>query len=126
MSAVLVVPMILGMNLGQIASTAAVAVLLIQGFTHVGHLRLRRQTRANAFLVALAVLGTFVAAGFATYHTTKGFPLFPVYLAGGFAAAFLVELLLRATTHRTILRQIVEEIEELGEKAEEVIEDILD
>ncbi|HFB53181.1 MAG TPA: amino acid permease, partial [Sulfurimonas autotrophica] len=37
-SALLIVPMVLFFNLAEIASVAAVIVLLIQGFTHTGHL----------------------------------------------------------------------------------------
>ncbi|NOZ85076.1 MAG: amino acid permease [Deltaproteobacteria bacterium] len=124
-SALLIVPMILLLNLGQIAATAAVAVLLIQGFTHIGHLRRLSQTRANATLIIMAVLGTFGAAFFAVFHIAESDPWFPVYIAAAFLAAFLLEVLLRTLTHRTIGRKIVQDLEKVASEIDKEIEHII-
>ncbi len=110
-SALLLVPMVLFMNLGLIASIAAVIVLLIQGFTHAGHLTKLAETRANPWLTLAATLGTFSAAGFAIYYTSKTTPHFMILIAGAFLVALLLEILLRLLANRTIKKQIMEEIE---------------
>jgi amino acid transporter len=114
-SALLIVPMILFFNLGEIASVAAVIVLLIQGFTHTGHLFKIKETGANLWLILLAVGGTFTAAGFAIYYTSKGVPHFGFLIVATFIFAFVLEVLLRLFNSRTIKKQIVHDFEELEE-----------
>jgi hypothetical protein len=98
--------MILFLNLGEIASIAAIIVLLIQGFTHTGHLFHIKKTGASKILVSLAIFGTFSAAGFAIYYTAKTIPHFELYILIAFILAFLLEVALRAITKRTIEKQI--------------------
>jgi len=104
-SALLIVPMILFLNLGEIATIAAVIVLLIQGFTHIGHLFVRCHTKANLFLIILAIIGSFGAAGFAIYYTQKQIPHFGLYIVTGFILAFVLEVLLRLFNNRVIKNQ---------------------
>lgn len=106
-SAFLIVPLILFFNLGQIASIAAISVLLIQGFTHVGHLFRRNQTGANPWLIMAAVAGSFGAAGFAVAYMSKSLPYIALYIGGVFFLAFIFEVLLRLFNDRTIEKQIV-------------------
>ena len=106
-SALLIVPMILFMNLATIASIAAVVVLLIQGFTHTGHLFRLEETGASAAVVLMAVLGTFVAAGFAIYYSSEQTRHFTLYIALAFFLAFALEVVLRLWTKRTITVQSV-------------------
>jgi amino acid transporter len=94
-SALLIIPMILFLNLGEIASIAAVTVLLIQGFTHTGHLFRHKETSASLLLILLAILGTFTAAGFAIYYTSQKIAHFGFYIVAAFIIAFLLEVLLR-------------------------------
>jgi amino acid transporter len=112
-SALLIIPMILFFNLGEIASVAAVIVLLIQGFTHTGHLFKIKETGANLALVLLAIAGTFSAAGFAIYYTQEKVHHFGLYIVMTFILAFVLEVLLRLFTDRTIKRQILEKIKEV-------------
>jgi len=118
-SALLIIPMILFFNLGEIASVAAVIVLLIQGFTHTGHLFKIKQTQANLFLVLLAIAGTFSAAGFAIYYTSQKIEHFGFYIVATFIFAFILEVLLRLFNDRTIKKQIQEELEAKLHKIEE-------
>jgi len=110
-SAVLIVPMILFLNLGEIASIAAVTVLLIQGFTHTGHLFKYKETGAKVWLILLAIAGTFSAAGFAIYYTSQKIEHFGLYIVMAFVFAFVLEVLLRLFNERTIEKQIIKEIE---------------
>ncbi len=110
-SALLIVPMIVFLDLAQIATTAAIAVLLIQGFTHVGHLFKRKQTEANTFLVVAAAIGSFGAAGFAISYTVRSMPNIGFYIAGIFFASFLIEVSLRLINNRVVIKQIFSELE---------------
>ena len=115
-SALLIIPMILFFNLGEIASIAAVIVLLIQGFTHTGHLFKIKETQASLTLVLLAIVGTFSAAGFAIYYTAQKVEHFGLYIVATFIFAFILEVLLRLFNDRTIKKQIEDEIHKLEEK----------
>ncbi len=115
-SALLIVPMILFFNLGEIAAIASITVLLIQGFTHTGHLFVIKETKANYGVVILAIIGTFSAAGFAIYYTSDSIQHFPVYIVGAFIFAFVLEVLLRLINNRTIEKQFAQEVLELEKK----------
>ena len=105
-SALLTLPLILFLDLSEIAAIASIVVLLIQGFTHTGHLFHIKETGANRALILLAIVGTFSAAGFAIYYTSQSIPHFELYVVVAFLAAFLLEVALRNITQRTIKRQI--------------------
>ncbi len=105
-SALLIVPMILFLDLSTIASVAAVTVLLIQGFTHTGHLFKIKETKANVILVVLAILGTFGAASFAVYYTSQQIIHFEWYVMGAFFIAFLLEVVLRLFHRESIAKQV--------------------
>ena len=105
-SALLIVPLILFLDLGEIATIASVTVLLIQAFTHIGHLFKIRETRANLFLVLSAIVGTLTAAGFAIYYTSQSIPHFGLYIVATFVLAFFLEVVLRLVHKRAIQKQI--------------------
>lgn len=109
-SSALIVPMILFFNLSEIAAIAAATVLLIQGFTHTGHLFVIKKTKANYVLVVLAVIGTFSAAGFAIYYTSDAIHHFSIYIVGAFVFAFVLEVLLKLFNKRTIKKQFVHSV----------------
>ncbi len=111
-SALLIVPMILFMDLGTIASIAAVTVLLIQGFTHTGHLFRLKETQANPFIVFLAITGTFGAGGFAIYYSSLHTAHFALYVAMAFFLAFALEVALRLIKKRVISIQCVKKDKE--------------
>ncbi len=105
-SAALIVPMILFFNLAQIATVASIAVLLIQGITHVGHLFRYRETGASLPWIVAAIAGTFGAAGFAVAYTMHKMPHIVYDLLGLFAAAFAFEVALRLANARVVRKQI--------------------
>ncbi len=105
-SALLIIPMVVFLDLSQIASIAAIAVLLIQGFTHTGHLFKYKDTQANLLLLIAAVLGAFGAAIFAIHYASKAMPDLIYYILGVFALAFIFEVVMRLISNRTIKKQI--------------------
>ena len=115
-SGVLIVPMILFFDLGQIASIAAIAVLLIQGFTHLGHIGKRKETGANLPLIIAAVLGSFGAAGFAIVYSSRSSPNLLWMILGVFLLALLFELALRMSTGRSIRPQFAQRLEALEKR----------
>jgi len=109
-SVLLIIPMILFFNLSEIATIASVVVLLIQGFTHIGHFLILNKTDANKTVIVLAIIGTLSAAGFAIYYTSKSIEYFALYIVATFILAFILEILLRYFNDRTIEKQILERI----------------
>ena len=106
-SALLIVPMILFMNLGQITTVAALVVLIVQGVVHLGHLMKLRETGARKPLILAAVLLTFAVTVLTLAYSRHKMPDVPFYLLGAFAFAFFAEILLRVAGGRTIRRQIL-------------------
>jgi len=106
-SAVLVMPLILFLDLTQIATVAAIAVLLIQGFTHFAHLLKRRETNGNLWLILFAFTGSFGAAGFAVAYSLKSMPNLVYYIVAILVLAFIFEALLHLLHEgRMIERQV--------------------
>ncbi len=105
-STALIIPAILFMTLDQVTTVAAIAVLLIQGFTHVGHLFKRRETGANPLLIIMAILGTFSAAFVAIDFTRRQLPNIIYYIFGAFFTAYALEAMLRLTVGRVIKKTI--------------------
>ncbi len=103
-SAACIVPMIMFMTLDQITIVAAIAVLLIQGFTHIGHFLKKDETGANIFLLLLAIVGMFSAAFLAIDYTRRSMPHIVYYLLGAFLLAYMLEVVLRLFTGRVIQR----------------------
>ena len=112
-SAVLIVPVILFFNLAQIATIAAIAVLLIQGFTHSGHLLKYKKTGGNRWWILAAVTGSFGAAAFAVVYASGSMPYIAYYIVGIFFLAFVFEVLLRLFSDRKIEKQIILEFENI-------------
>ncbi len=107
-SVLLIVPLVLFFDLTAVTTVAALAVLVVQGLTHVGHLMRLKETGANPWLVALAALAMFAISGMTLVYTSRHEPMIGYYLLGAFALAFLVEVGLRLATKRIVTRQIVD------------------
>ncbi len=105
-SVLLVLPMVIFFKLGEIATIAAIAVLLIQGFTHIGHLFKYKETGAKIILLLLAILGTFGAAGFSIDYTSRTIPNIYLAIFALFFLAFIFEVSLRLISKREIKKQI--------------------
>ncbi len=106
-SGLLIIPMILFLDLTQVTTIAALVVLIIQGLTHLGHLKRIKQTGAHFFIVLSAALSMFVIAGLTLYHTSKtDMPHIGLYLLGVFFFSFVIEWVLRLTKQRIVKKQI--------------------
>ena len=104
-SALLIIPMIIFFNLTQITTVAAIVMLIVQGTTHIAHLKLIKETGAKLYLVILAIIAMFSVAGLTLYSTYQTMPEIVYYLLITFAFAFTVEFLLRYFKDRVITQQ---------------------
>jgi len=111
-----VIPMILFFNLSQITTVAALSVLIIQGFVHLGHLFIIKKTDANRFLVFMAAFAMFGITCLSLIYNAKSDPSILIYMILGFALCFVIEIMLRLFTKRRIKKQIKPLSEELGKK----------
>jgi len=119
-SAVIVVPMILFFNLAQVTTVAALVVLLIQGLTHLGHLRRIKETGANVWLVSAAIAAMFGIAGLTVYYTYMHMPTIGAFVLAAFALAIGVELLMRLFSSR-VVKAMTEELVDIEHEVEDVI-----
>ena len=104
-SALLVMPMILFFNISEITTVAAIVMLLVQGSTHIAHLKLLDATKAKRWVIVLAIVLMFSVAGLTLYSTFESMPQILYYLGGIFALALSVELILRLFNQRAIKTQ---------------------
>ncbi len=104
-STLLITPLIIFFNISQITTVAAVVMLLVQGTTHIAHLRLIKKTGAKLWVVLFAIVAMFGVAGLTLYSTYKSMPEILSYLLATFIIAFVLELLLRFIGKRTIQKQ---------------------
>jgi len=105
-SALIIIPMILFFNLSEITTVAALSVLIIQGFVHLGHLFIIKKTDANKTFVFLAMFSMFGITALTliyNYMTDKNI-IYYLFLA--FVVCFILEILLRLISKRTIKKQI--------------------
>ncbi|CAA6822463.1 MAG: FIG01146408: hypothetical protein [uncultured Sulfurovum sp.] len=104
-STLLIIPMILFFDLTQITTIAALIVLLVQGITHIGHLRRIKQTQANPLWIALSVLFTLGIAGLMMVENFSKSPNILYYLLAMILIALLFEFILRFKHQRALKGQ---------------------
>jgi len=104
-STLLIIPMIVFFNLSEITTVATLVVLIVQGFTHIGHILKIKQTGASLTLVVLSILSLFGIVGLTLFYTYKHTPQIGYYLLVAFGGAVIVELFLRVTSKRVISKQ---------------------
>jgi amino acid transporter len=105
-STLIVIPLILFFNLGEITTIAALSVLLIQGFTHLGHLFIIKKTEANKMLIILATLAMFGISLLTIIYNAKEDKNIIFYMIGAFLLCLIIELILRFAAKRRISIQI--------------------
>ena len=105
-SAVIVSPLILFFNISQITTVAAIVMLLVQGTTHIAHLRVIKHTGAKVWVIYAAIIAMFGVAGLTLYSTYKTMPEISYYLVSTFILALFIEVLLRFVNRRVIQKQI--------------------
>ncbi len=115
-STIILIAMVLFFKLNEIAAVGSISILFIHGFVHIGHIFKVDKTKANRWLLILAIITIAIAIALALNYTSKHIPNVGLYIAVGFIIAFILETLLRLFTKRVVRRQIkpsiLEEIEE--------------
>ncbi len=104
-STILVIPMILFFNLGEITSAAAISMLIIQAIVHIGHLKVIDKTKANKIFIILAFISMILVALLTSYYNYETSPIVVWYLIGIFIVGFIVEIILRKISKREITPQ---------------------
>jgi len=115
-SAIIVIPMLLFFNLSQITTVAALAVLIIQGLTHIGHVFIIKETGARLWLVLMAVIVTLSVIVLTLIYTSKNMPNLIYYILGAFVLAALFELAMRLFSGRIIQKQVKDLIRHVERK----------
>jgi len=104
-SAIFIAILIIFFNLEEIASIGAISMLFVHMIVHIGHLMKRKETGASTILLILAIVTMATAIVFALQYTAKHIPNVGYFIAGAFFVAFIIEILLRMFTKRTIKKQ---------------------
>jgi amino acid transporter len=112
-STILIIPMILFLNLTEITTVAALSVLIIQALTHFGHLKVIKKTGANKTLIISAFVLMVVIVLISIYYYMQKDHKVVWYLIAAFVVSFIVEILLKVFTNRTVKKQIKSLTEEL-------------
>jgi len=104
-SSILIMPMVLFFNLGEITTVAALSVLFIQGIVHIGHLKLIKQTKANKILVFFAALSMFFISAYTLYYNYLHDKNIILYMIITFISVFIIEALFRIITKRVVTKR---------------------
>ena len=92
-------------DLTSIAAIVAISTLAIHMIVHIGHLRLRAKTGASLWLVLAAVGANFAAIVLSAIYLSGQQPSIFNWIGGAFGLALLIELGLRLTTGRVIVKR---------------------
>ncbi|MGV6819148.1 MAG: APC family permease [Parvularcula sp.] len=98
----LIILMAIFFDLSAIAQIGALSMLLIHMVTHIGHLRILKQTGAKPILIWLAVLANGAAVALGAYHLATTKPVLLVWVGVFFAGSLAIELALRGLTGRQV------------------------
>jgi len=101
----LIVVFMLFLDLTEIAAIGSISILCIHALVHIGHFMKIKQTGASKLLVLLAIITIALAIVLALNYTQEHIPNVGYFIVAGFVLAFVVELLLRLITKRTITPQ---------------------
>lgn len=102
LSAVLVILVTLAFDLSGIAMMGSAAFLLVYSLVNAGHLRVLKQTGANAIVVWLSLLTGLAVFGTLAVYTWQQQPAAIVALGAILVLSFVGEAVYRKTTGRTI------------------------
>ncbi len=105
-STVILIIFVLFFRLNEIAAIGSISILFVHLLVHIGHFFKINQTKASKALVFLAILTIAIAIVLALKYTSKHIPNVGYFIAGGFALAFVIEVMLRLFTKRVVQRQI--------------------
>lgn len=106
-SGFLVVVLSLLFDLSQIAAIGSISILFVHAVTHLGHLKLTRETRASRLLVLIAAIFTLLAMGLALQYVSQHSSSVVRVLLGFVLVAATTEFLLQKLTRRRVRPRIV-------------------
>ncbi len=92
-------------DLSSIAAIGAISTLAIHMIVHIGHLRVRAKTGASFGLVLAAVAVNFAAIVLSAIYLSSKQPSIFFWIGGAFGLALLIEVGLRLTTGRVIVKR---------------------
>jgi len=102
-SGILIIAMMLFFDLSEIAAIGSISVLFVHAITHIGHLRLIRETGANRLLVIIAALLSLIAMLLALIYAGSESGRVLLTLTGFAITAAVSEILLQKFSRRSIL-----------------------
>jgi amino acid transporter len=82
-------------NLSGIAMLGSAAFLIIYGAVNIGHLRLRKQTGANKYIIFASILLVFLTFGLLMYHLYQNSKTTLITLIAVVALCFLAEVIMQ-------------------------------
>jgi len=94
-------------NLGEIAVIGSISILGIHCITHIGHLRLIKQTGANLLLILAAIAANATAVALAVYYLAQTQAVLLYGIMGGFGSMFALEFLIHKFSGRRIVARII-------------------
>ncbi len=92
-------------DLTSIAAIGAISTLAIHMIVHIGHLRVRAKTGASFVLVLAAAGANFAAIVLSAIYLSGKQPAIFIWIGGAFGLALLIEVGLRLTTGRVIVKR---------------------
>jgi amino acid transporter len=101
-SSVIIVLLAIFFDLSEIAVIGALSMLVIHLIVHVGHFRLLAETGASPMLIGLAILTNATAIILGGYHLGTTSPMLLAWIAGFFALAFAIEMILHRISGRVV------------------------
>ncbi|MDP8220301.1 MAG: APC family permease [Candidatus Stygibacter frigidus] len=106
-SGILIIILSLLFDLSEVAAIGSIATLFVHTVTHVGHLKIIKETGASRILVTLAGLLSFSAIVVAFIYLAKGSSHVVIILVGFLFLAAIMEFLLQKIAKRKIRPRVV-------------------
>ncbi len=105
-SSALIIVLSLLFDLSEIAAIGSISILFIHAVTHIGHLRLLKQTGASKILVIIAAVLSLVAMVLALIYISQHSDHIVVVLIGFVVAAATIEVALQKIAKREVKPRI--------------------
>lgn len=106
-SGVLIIILSLIFDLSEIATIGSISILFVHSITHIGHLKVRSETKASLILVLIAAILSLVAMVLAFVYVSQNSGHVAYILIGFVLLAGLIEITLQRLTNKTIKPRVV-------------------
>lgn len=101
-SSLIIIVLAIFLDLSSIAAIGALSMLIIHLTTHIGHLKLLRETGASRILVLLAVLAIAAAILLGGFHLSRTSPVLLFWIGTFFTIALGLEIVLHRFSSRSV------------------------